>query len=344
MMTRTAIALTACLLIIGGCGASDPSGEVGTTLAFGWIGYLSRVSSEVTIRWDGIAIFAGTLAASAIVAHLLFSGLFRELKTRIPIDQPRWRFRWTVGLLSTVILIFAAGTAMVGITHQVVWLLTAEEPLYARSLNISWTDSKSNLKSLGIAVLNTSDVQGFPARDVTSRTGEPQSWVLDVLPYVGAGYEIWEIDTQRAWNDPANAKHFRSLIPELLNPSFRNAPLRDGNGFGLNHYAGNSEMFDRASAPAIDDGPSDRSNLLLIGEVNSEFVAWGRPDNSRHPAVGINTPGGFGGAAGSDGALFVMADGSVRLINKDIDPRVLESLSRPMSEANSQPSFPGEPR
>src|SRR5690606_3172523 len=162
----------------------------------------------------------------------------------------RWRFRWTIGLLGCVILTFVAGIAMVGITHQFAWLLTAQKPLFGRSLNVSRTDSKSNMRILGWGVLNASDVHGFPARNVTSRSGVPQSWVLDVLPYLGAGYETWEIDTERAWNDPGNAKHFQSLIPELLNPSFRNAPLRDGNGFGLNHYAGNSELFDRAAVSA----------------------------------------------------------------------------------------------
>lgn len=328
MTIRTVLALVLGLLGIGLWRAIHPSGEIGTDLAFGWIGFLSRVLPDVTIRWDGLVIFLGGLAAAAILAHFLLSGLFRELKSRMPVTQARWRVRWTIVLLSSVILMFAAGISMVGITHQAAWLLKANEPMFGRSLNVSWTDSKSNLRSLGWGVVNTSDVQGFPTRKVTARNGEPQSWVMDVLPYLGAGYVTSDIDTGRAWNDPVNAEYFRSLIPELLNPAFRNAPLRDQHGFGLNHYAGNSELFERESEIPSIDAISDQSNLLLIGEVNSEFTAWGRPSNSRHPSVGINTPGGFGGPSGSDGALFVMADGSVRLINEQIDPDVLKSLSQ----------------
>ncbi len=329
MSIRTGIALVVGLAGIGVWRGTHPSGEIATDVVFGWIGYLSRVLPEVTIRWDGIAIFVGGLAMSAIVAHFLLNGFFRELKALIPINQLRWRFRWTIVLLGSVILMFTAGISMVGITHQVTWLLTAKEPIFGRNLKYKWTSQKSNLRDLGLAVLNFSDVDGFPTREVTTRNGESHSWVLPVLPYLSGGYVASEVDTARPWNDPVNARHFKSLIPQLLNPAFRGAPLRDRTGFGLNHYAGNSELFDRHTEIPDDKVWIGQSNLLLIGEVNSDFVAWGRPDNSRHASIGINAPGGFGGPAGSDGAQFVMADGSVRLINKKIDPHVLKSLSRP---------------
>lgn len=68
------------------------------------------------------------------------------------------------------------------------------------------------------------------------------------------------------------------------------------------------------------------------GDVNSQFVAWGRPNNSRDPRNGIGTADGFGGAPGTHGATVVMLDGSVRFIGNDIDPTVVEAMSGAIEE------------
>lgn len=96
----------------------------------------------------------------------------------------------------------------------------------------------------------------------------------------------------------------------------------------MNHYAGNSEVFEHDGVLSILHLQDGLANTLMIGEVNGEFVPWGQPLNSRDPRVGINTPSGFGGAKGSRGATFSMMDGSVRFVSEDIDPKVLESLSQ----------------
>ena len=67
-----------------------------------------------------------------------------------------------------------------------------------------------------------------------------------------------------------------------------------------------------------------------FGEVNANFSPWGRPMNVRDPARGINRgPYGFGGAPGSGGAHFAMADGSVRFVSEKISPAVLKALATP---------------
>ena len=41
-----------------------------------------------------------------------------------------WRWRWTLSLVSLVLVLFAAGTAVVGIVHQATWLARSPEPMY----------------------------------------------------------------------------------------------------------------------------------------------------------------------------------------------------------------------
>jgi hypothetical protein len=65
-------------------------------------------------------------------------------------------------------------------------------------------------------------------------------------------------------------------------------------------------------------------------QVNRDFIAWGLPDNCRDPMRGVHgAPHGFGGPPDRGGALFVMADGSVRLIAENTDAAVLHALSTP---------------
>lgn len=44
-----------------------------------------------------------------------------------------WRPRWTVLGLAGVLLLFVAGIAIIGITHQTAWLFTAQQPLIVDS-------------------------------------------------------------------------------------------------------------------------------------------------------------------------------------------------------------------
>ena len=125
------------------------------------------------------------------------------------------------------------------------------------------------------------------------------------------------------WHDPRNSAYFKAVIPNYLNPEI--GAIRNPEGYGLSHYAGNIHILnrDRASRRV---GPEDTSTTILIGEVAEGFKPWGDPTNLRDPGLGVNkVPGGFGGASGS-GANFLFMDGSVRFLRNTTSREVLRRL------------------
>jgi hypothetical protein len=104
----------------------------------------------------------------------------------------------------------------------------------------------------------------------------------------------------------------------------------DSKGYGLSHYSANSHIVGGNKRRSLNDLQGQKSNIVLVGEVNANFQPWGHPVNWRDPARGINkSPYGFGGPRSSGGVQFVMADGSVRFIRDDVSPDVLRALSHP---------------
>lgn len=323
-MRRAVIFAAGTLLLVGLWRIAHPTGEIGTDLLFGWIAFLQRVLPNVTLRWDGLLTFAMGLVGVTVIAHGLVRWMSRHVQARRPQPHIDWRFRSTILLVGMVVLLFVAGISMIGVTHQTVWLVTSGDPLLGKQVNNRFVDHPYSLRAVGLAIDNTAVSHGFPNRAVTDADGAPQSWVLYILPYLG--YQPDGVDFSMPWNHPDNEDEFKRLVPELINPTLRNAPFRHGDGFGLNHYAGNRTLFDWQEPLELADLP-DTSNLLMIGEVNSELIAWGHPDNSRDPAIGLNASEGFGGPFGTASVHFVMADGSVRVIANDVDPEVLRRLS-----------------
>ncbi|HUG91206.1 MAG TPA: DUF1559 domain-containing protein [Planctomycetaceae bacterium] len=302
--------------------------EPARVLAFGWVQFLARVLPRMTVFWP--SILAGGLALVLLLIGIHVSGR-RFLRKRDAADAPRrWKLRWTLVIVAGVLVLFAAGIGLVGLTHQVIWLMGSEEPLYGAAYKADWTvDSHGQLQNVGLAIGNWSDAYGsLPPGGSFDEHGRPlHSWETHLLPYLGY---YAPIERALSWRHPENKPHFLSVLPAVLNPDLRIAAFVDENGFGLSHYSANVHVLGPDTKTRWGQITDGLANTILIGEVNDRFVPWGDPVNWRDPARGINrSPDGFGGPESSGGAQFLMADGSVRLVSEQTSRRVLSALSTP---------------
>jgi prepilin-type processing-associated H-X9-DG protein len=120
-------------------------------LVFGWIGFIVRVFPQITVNASGLAMAGIALAASALLAHVLGRWLWNGSHP----DRP-WRARWTVSFLLLIVVLFGAGIAMVGITHQTVWLARTPGPWFSHGRGRETANRvkcASNLRQIGQAIL-----------------------------------------------------------------------------------------------------------------------------------------------------------------------------------------------
>ena len=294
-------------------------------LLFGWLHYLFGTLPRVTIRWDGILTFIVGLVLLIATSHMLLRWLARQMTTDTESKLRQWQLRWTICGAAVVVLMFVAGIALVGIVHQGIWLATAPDDLFVRRIERGFTrrHSESNLKQIGIDVLNYHDV--YHAMPNESEVKQHQSWITKVLPFAH-GYQE-EADFDKPWHADVNRPLFESVVPEFLNPDLPTDKTHTADGYGVSHYAGNEALFASEHPQSLADLPGGSSQTILAGEINADIAAWGEPGANLRPAV-LATAGrrGFGGSPYAPTVVIVMADGRTRTVSKDIDPDVLRAL------------------
>lgn len=293
-------------------------------LLLGWIVYLTRVLPEVTVGWDGIATFVVGIFVFTLLLHNIAAWLRWEMSGQTLF----WKWRSTFTVVGLVIMMFVSGIAMIGVTHQSIWLATQDESLMEPVMIGQYmpVSSGSNLKEMGFGIRNF--YENNNAMPSLKRSEKPEhSWVTQSIPFKNYSNEM---DEERAWDHPDNQLEIRKLVPELLNPELRPLVLRDENGYGVSHYAGNTHLFDQPQPVKFSIIKDGLSNTVMVGEVNSNFQPWAKPGANRDPALGLNrSPDGFGGPRSRNKTMFLTGDGSVRSFSNDIDPTVLKALGTP---------------
>ena len=322
------------------------SSEVFGRLLFGWWSYLARVMPRVTVAWDSVATGVVCLVLFTLGLHGFLRWFYAEVQRASgPPDlaRRRWRARWTASLVAIVILMFVAGIAATGLTHQAGWLLSSKKPLTGYRLDPKsyWLDSTNNLRQMGFGIQS-----GIDQFDVhPDAQGEDlRSWqtkILGFLPVIPGS----ELHSDLPWDDPRNSTYFKGVVLFYLNPDVV-GPFRSPGGYALSHYAGNVHVLGRGHALSERDLVKGTASTIVAGEAAGRFKPWGDPTNLRDPTRGINTTiEGFGGPTGT-GANILFLDGSVRFLSDKTDATLLTRLSRPgllpaASRADAPRSGPG---
>lgn len=193
------------------------------------------------------------------------------------------------------------------------------------------TQSKNNLKQIGLALHNYHDVYlMFPPGGIYTKSDEPyNAWMTSLLPYVEQANLYSQIDFNQPWTAPKNQLFFQTVIPGYLNPNIGPEVSKVVGGFGASHYAGNSQVLQKNESVKIFDIVDGTSNTILAGEVSGGFMAWGDPENRRDPANGFGAAANQFGGSGRRGVNMLLADGSVRFISEDVDTQTLKALASP---------------
>lgn len=197
------------------------------------------------------------------------------------------------------------------------------------------TVSQNNLKQIGMGLWSYHDAYAsMPLGADIGGDGQPHhGWQIRLLPFLEATPLYSMVNFKYAWNDPFNAPCFRFHVPVWLIPGIKR--VTDDEGFALSHYAGSSHVFGIDHGASLGKMRGGASQTILAGEVAAGFSPWGRPGNCRDPIAGLRGDENTFGSEHPAGIQFVMGDGSVRVIDRNVDPQVLKALATPADDERS---------
>jgi hypothetical protein len=232
----------------------------------------------------------------------------------------------------------SAGTVAIGVALLLPAVQQAREA--ARR-----TQSRNNLKQIMLALHNYHDTfNKFPAGiiDGQDKPEESLSWYASLLPYIDQAALAAQLDKQQAWDSEANKRVAQTALAVFRNPSATHVDLM---GFAQCDYAGvaglgkdgpNLDVDDEGAGvfayhrtTSIRDITDGTSNTLMVGDISKGRGPWLQGGKGTiRPFVEKPYLGGPDGWGGNHvgGAHFGLADGSVRFISQNIDPKTLEAL------------------
>jgi hypothetical protein len=315
-------------------------------LAIGWIPFIVRTAPQTTIDWPSVAIGAVALALFVGGLHAFLNSFRRREPVEVLfIDgsgsatdsaQAATSFPRTLRIAGVVLAMFTAGICTIGAVHQTIWLFASHEPFFARyKEERRRAESGYQLKSLGIGLHNYQDAYSLlPPGGTRDEKGRMlHGWHTSLLPYIEQRPLFEQIDLEEPWNSPRNREWMEHGIPSLLVIHGSGPPVRtnDEEGFAVSHYSGNVLVLGGHAPRRTTQFADGAANTLLCGEATHSPKAWGSPTHWRDPRLGIDqTAETFGGPwKRTPGATFVLADGSTRFIDANIDPQVLAALATP---------------
>lgn len=243
-----------------------------------------------------------------------------------PVARPQKRSSNTKTILLIVGGVFLA--LFLGVAGVVAFVVvpTIREMREAERMSVA----KNNLKQMGLAAHEFHDIYWhFPPlapAEWDDSERPPMSWHATILPSIEQGNVYLGIEQKKAWDDPVNRRMFQWEVSTFLHP--RNEMKTDAAGYAVTHFVHNTGLVRRERGMKIGQITDGSSSTMMAGEINAAFPAWGDPSNGRDGANGFaGGPTAFG-STGKQVAVL-MADGSVRLVDPNLDAQVARRIATP---------------
>lgn len=188
------------------------------------------------------------------------------------------------------------------------------------------TQSKNNLKQLGLGIHNYHDVfDQLPlGGDVQADGTAKHGWYTRLIPYLAASDLYSRINMNLPWDHPVQDYLFKQSFYSETIPGVDECFSTDG--YGLLHYMANSNAMHRNHCISLDDMTTGTAHNWLCGEAAGNYQPWGYPFNWRplHPPLNSG-PNSYG--VWPDGGFLCLADGSVRFLSNATDATLVTSLA-----------------
>jgi prepilin-type processing-associated H-X9-DG protein len=218
----------------------------------------------------------------------------------------------------------------IGILALLFLMLPAIQPLPARRMH----PCKRNLRQIAIALHNYLYAHDtFPA---AASSEPPVSWRIQLLPYLDRKPLFTRYDQQRAWDAESNHAVAATRLDGFACPlrAEAGAPCDDSGRYFTDYslLTGADAFADKDRAIGSGDLKDGFSNTLAVVEASGMNIVWTEPRDAdcdtQTVAVSSDRDGShIVSSFHSGGANAAFADGSVRYLNEDIDPRVLKALT-----------------
>ena len=200
-------------------------------LLLGWLYFPLDVLPRMTVDWPSVVLGAVALVAFITGLHATLRWLLQHATREAP--SRTWRFRSSLACALAVLLLFAAGTAMVGVTHQFVWLRSnrpedrSRRPVTGTFAGVPGpryqareTQWRNQLHQVGLGAHNFHDVySSLPPGGTLDENGQLlHGWAIYLSGYMT--YYAADVDFSVPWNEPPNDRLYRCALPDYLSPFF----------------------------------------------------------------------------------------------------------------------------
>lgn len=200
-----------------------------------------------------------------------------------------------------------------------------------RRLDEASPKTPSNRSSfLGLANYAEANQQIIPPYALIGPKGkELFGWPVALLPYLEGQGVYDQLNLENPWDDPVNQSPTSIKIEILLNPRL-DVPTSES-GYALSHYAANSQVFrpDKTWSLVEISAKDGLQNTILFGEIENHFQPWASPGSLRDPAKGLGDGPDQFGMSENLTVNFAFADGAVKSLSPDVDPKILKAWATP---------------